>query len=138
MVPSWGGLSQAALALQNLPSNAGDIRDCGLGPWVGKIPWRRKWQPTPYSHLKNPTDRGTWRATVHRVPKSRTQLKQLSRHTLSWGFDEMRWFDSITKSTDMNLTKLWETRQVSEPGVLQSKGSQRTGHNLVAEQQQQQ
>ena len=20
---------------------------CGLDPWVGKIPWRRKWQPTP-------------------------------------------------------------------------------------------
>ena len=22
-------------------------RRCGFGPWVGKIPWRRKWQPTP-------------------------------------------------------------------------------------------
>ena len=21
-------------------------RRCGLGPWVGKIPWRRAWQPT--------------------------------------------------------------------------------------------
>ena len=20
---------------------------CGFSPWVGKIPWRRKWQPTP-------------------------------------------------------------------------------------------
>ena len=20
---------------------------CGLSPWVGKIPWRRAWQPTP-------------------------------------------------------------------------------------------
>ena len=20
---------------------------CGFDPWVGKIPWRRKWQPTP-------------------------------------------------------------------------------------------
>ena len=20
---------------------------CGFNPWVGKIPWRRKWQPTP-------------------------------------------------------------------------------------------
>ena len=24
--------------------NAGDL---GLNPWVGKIPWKRKWQPTP-------------------------------------------------------------------------------------------
>ena len=22
-------------------------RRCGFAPWVGKIPWRRKWQPTP-------------------------------------------------------------------------------------------
>ena len=20
---------------------------CGFNPWVGKIPWNRKWQPTP-------------------------------------------------------------------------------------------
>ena len=20
---------------------------CGFDPWVGKIPWRREWQPTP-------------------------------------------------------------------------------------------
>ena len=24
-------------------------RRCGFDPWVGKIPWRRKWQPTPVS-----------------------------------------------------------------------------------------
>ena len=24
-------------------------RWCGFDPWVGKIPWRRKWQPTPVS-----------------------------------------------------------------------------------------
>ena len=22
-------------------------RRCGFKPWVGKMPWRRKWQPTP-------------------------------------------------------------------------------------------
>ena len=42
----------------------------GLDPWMGKIPWRQKWQPTPYSCLENPMDRGTWRATVYRVAKS--------------------------------------------------------------------
>ena len=28
-------------------SIAGDIRDAGFNLWVGKIPWRKKWQPTP-------------------------------------------------------------------------------------------
>ena len=29
--------------VKNPPANARDTRD----PWVGKIPWKRKWQPTP-------------------------------------------------------------------------------------------
>ena len=33
--------------VKNLPADAGDPRDAGFDPWVGKIPWRRKWQPTP-------------------------------------------------------------------------------------------
>ena len=34
---------QGALVVKNLPDNAEDRFD----PWVGKIPWRRKWLPTP-------------------------------------------------------------------------------------------
>ena len=36
-----------------------------FSPWVGKIPWRRAWQPTPVFFLENPMDRGAWQATVH-------------------------------------------------------------------------
>ena len=38
-------VSQVALVAKNPPANAGNIRD--VGPWVRKIPWRRKRQPTP-------------------------------------------------------------------------------------------
>ena len=31
-------------AVKNLPAKC---RWCGLDPWVGTIPWRKKWQPTP-------------------------------------------------------------------------------------------
>ena len=34
-----------------------------------------------YSCLENPMDRGAWQTIVHKVTKSRTQLKQLSMHT---------------------------------------------------------
>ena len=54
--------------VKNLPA-----RRQGFDPWVRKIPWRRKWQPTPV-FLGNPMDRGAWRATVHGVKKSQTQL----------------------------------------------------------------
>ena len=42
-------------------------------PWVGKIPWMRAWQPTQYSCLENPMDRGARWATVHRVTQSTTE-----------------------------------------------------------------
>ena len=48
----------------------------GFHPWVGKIPWRRAWQPM--GRLENPMDTGDWWATVHRVTKSWIQLKQFS------------------------------------------------------------
>ena len=44
--------------------NAGDYE---FDPWVGTIPQRRKWQPTPVFLPENPMDRGAWRATVHGV-----------------------------------------------------------------------
>ena len=39
--------SQVVLVVKNLPANAGRRKKCRFDPWVGKIPWRRKWQPTP-------------------------------------------------------------------------------------------
>ena len=41
------GAFQVALVVKNPLANAGNIRDKGwFDPWVGKIPWRRAWQPT--------------------------------------------------------------------------------------------
>ena len=40
--------------------------------------------PLQYSCLENPMDRGGWRATVHGVTESQTQLEQLSTHTRIW------------------------------------------------------
>ena len=39
-----------------------------------KIPWRRKWQPAPYSCWEKSTDRRTWWVTVHRVTKNQTRM----------------------------------------------------------------
>ena len=41
---SWA--SQVALVVKNLLASAGDMRP-RFDPWVGKICWRRAWQPTP-------------------------------------------------------------------------------------------
>ena len=39
--------SQVMLVVKNLPGSAGDVRDAGWIPGLGRFPWRRKWQPTP-------------------------------------------------------------------------------------------
>ena len=74
-----GGASLVALAIKNPPANAGDR--LGFNPWVGKMPWRKGWQPTPVLLLGGPMDRGAWWATVCRVTQSWTWLKRVSTHT---------------------------------------------------------
>ena len=61
--------------VKNPPANAGDIRVAGSIPGLGRSPGGGHGDPLQYSCLKNPMDRGAWRATVHAVTKSRTQLK---------------------------------------------------------------
>ena len=31
----------------SVKESACQCRRCGFNPWVGKVPWRRKWQPAP-------------------------------------------------------------------------------------------
>ena len=66
--------SQVLLVLKNSPANAGDIRDTGSIPGSGRSPGGGHGNPLQYSCLENPMDRGAWRATVHGVTKSLTQL----------------------------------------------------------------
>ena len=54
------------------PANAGDMRDKGSIPGLGRSHEERNGKPLQYSCLKNPMDSGAWRATVHRVAKSQT------------------------------------------------------------------
>ena len=51
--------------------NAGDIREAGSIPGLGRSPGEGHGNPLQYSGLENSMDRGAWRATVHRVAKSR-------------------------------------------------------------------
>ena len=60
--------------VKNLTANAGDIRDKGLTPGLGRSPEGGHGNTLQYSCLENPMDRGGWRATVHRVRHDRSDL----------------------------------------------------------------
>ena len=64
-----------ALGVKNPLANAGDIKDAGSIPGLGRSPGGEHGNPLQYSCLENPVDRGAWRATVHRVAQNLTRLK---------------------------------------------------------------
>ena len=67
----------------------------GFYPWAWKIPWRRAWQPLQYG----------WCATVHRVAKSQTWLKQLSTHALTLRYLVLFFFFLRWNSHTINTMK---------------------------------
>ena len=71
-----------ALVVKNLPANAGDIRDAGLIPGLGRSPGGGHGNPLQYSCLESLMDREAWWATAHQFPKSPTWLKQLGMHII--------------------------------------------------------
>ncbi len=107
--------------VKNLPISAQSPKRCRFDPWVGKIPWRRKWQPTP---VLLPGESHGWRSLVGyspRVAKSRTRL---SDFTFTFHFHALE-KEMATHSSVL----AWRIPGTEEPGGLPSMGSHRVGHN---------
>ena len=60
--------------VKNPPASAGDMRDEGSIPGLGRSPGEGHGNPLQYCSLENPMDRKARWATVHGVTKGRTQL----------------------------------------------------------------
>ena len=58
------------LVVKNLPANAGDPREVGLIPVLGRSPGIGNGNLLQYSCLGNPMDRGAWWAMVHAATES--------------------------------------------------------------------
>ena len=64
---------------------SGAAGDMGFIPELERFPGRGLGNPLQYSCLEISMDRGVWRATIYRVAKSQTLLKQLSMHARTCG-----------------------------------------------------
>ena len=58
------------LLVKNMLASAGDLRDTGSIPGLGRYPGEGHGNPLQESCLESPMDRGAWLTTVHRVTKS--------------------------------------------------------------------
>ena len=52
--------SQAALVVKNQTAKAGDVREAGAIPGLGRSPGGGHGNPVHHSGLENPMDRGAW------------------------------------------------------------------------------
>ena len=66
--------------VKNLPAKAGEVRDAGSIPGLGRSPGEGNGNPLQYSCLENPMDRGAWLATVHSGRK-KSDTTQVTQHT---------------------------------------------------------
>ena len=57
-------------------ASASNVGDLGLIPGSGRSPGEENGNPLQYSCLENPMDGGAWWATVHGVPKSRSDMAE--------------------------------------------------------------
>ena len=92
-----------ARTVKNLPAK----QDTWVHPWFWKIPWRRKWQPTPVFCLGNPMDKRAWRATVHMVARvihvwmTNTFIQGMKSYGFSSSYVQMwvgKWVSEVTQS----------------------------------------
>ena len=58
------------MMVKYLSANAGDARDVGSIPGMGRSPRVGNGNPLQYSCQENFMDRGAWQATVHGITKS--------------------------------------------------------------------
>ena len=74
--------SLVAQLVTNLPANAGDTRQAGLIPWLGRSLGGGYGNPLQYSCLGNLMDRGAWQATVHGITElDTTELTCMHTYT---------------------------------------------------------
>ena len=66
--------------IKDMPANEGKVRDMGSIPGLERSPGGVHGNPLQCFCLGNPTDRGTWQATVHEIAKSWTPLKRLNNN----------------------------------------------------------
>ena len=76
----WPWAHQVALVVKKPPANAGDVRNVGLIPGLGRSSGGGNDTSLQYSCQENPMDRGAWQSTVYAVCKE----SDMTEHLRTW------------------------------------------------------
>ena len=87
---------QAVPVVKNPLAIAGDARDPGSIPGLGRSPGEGNDNPLQYSCLENPMDRGAWKASVHGVSELDT-TEQLTTINISLNKEYIFFIERVFK-----------------------------------------
>ena len=101
----WSDLAAAARWVLGFPGSSDGKESACQGrrwefnPWVGKNPWRRKWQfPDKVFLPGKPHGQRILVATVHEVTKSNWTQRSMDAHKVS---------SSVSREEEINTDQLW-------------------------------
>ena len=111
------GPSRVVLAVKTPTCQRRKRERLGFDPWVGKIPWRRAWQPTPvFLPGKSPGQRSLAGYSLwgHRNVRKNLRSKQQCKIY----FVIVHWSFSKISSVVQSCLTLWDTMDCSTQGIL--------------------
>ena len=111
---SMTGASQVLLVVKNPPASAGDIRDTGSIPGLGRSPGGgRHGKALQSSCLENPMDRGAWRAAVHGVENESdtTEQQHVCMHAQEGTLAVWPGIEFLPPAVEVSSPNHWTTRE---------------------------
>ena len=99
--------------------SACSAEDPGLIPGLRRSPGEGHGNPLQYSCLENPIDRGAWRAIVHGIEKSHTQLSNEYFHQGTGDFKSVPLRSAENGKGRMLTLRLWVSSQRLEAKLLE-------------------
>ena len=93
-------------------------------PWVGKIPWRRAWQPPPVL----PGDSHAQRSLECYSPWGH---KESNMTEVTWHKEKQQWYPEVASNTAITTHPYWKEQGEGEVAGTQKRGIQAGGINVL-------
>ena len=84
------------------------LKRCSFDPWVGKIPWRRKWKPTPVFLSEKCHEQRSLEGSIQSMGSQRVRHDWATEHPT-----QLHLHHQLTFSRASSALKAWKERRFS-------------------------